>query len=94
MLDDTTCRLITERYHFRPSLDPAGRPVRSQIVEDHSWVTIDDPDARDAPSPDVLGREHERAGDVGDRIVGVAVMGEAADEADAPGRRRSRCRGR
>jgi len=43
ILDDTTCRLITERYRFRPSLDPAGRPVRSQIVEDHSWVTMDDP---------------------------------------------------
>jgi protein TonB len=47
MLDDTTCRLITERYHFRPSLDPAGRPVRSQIVEDHSWMTIDDPPTRE-----------------------------------------------
>ena len=30
-------------------------------------------------------REHEGAGHVGHRIAGVAVMGEAADEADAPG---------
>jgi periplasmic protein TonB len=43
ILDDTTCRLIRQRYRFRPSLDPRGRPVRSQIVEDHDWVTIDDP---------------------------------------------------
>jgi protein TonB len=43
VLDDTTCRLIRQRYRYRPSLDPSGRPVRSQIVEDHSWVTMDDP---------------------------------------------------
>ena len=47
ILDDTTCRLIQQRYRFRPSLDPRGRPVRSQIVEDHDWVTIDDPPTRD-----------------------------------------------
>jgi protein TonB len=47
LLDDTTCRLIQQRYRFRPSLDPRGRPVRSQIVEDHSWQTLDDPDPRD-----------------------------------------------
>ena len=43
-LDAVTCRLIQQRYRFRPSLDPGGRPVRSQVVEDHSWVTIDDPE--------------------------------------------------
>lgn len=50
ILDDTTCRLIQQRYRFRPSLDPAGRPVRSQIVEDHTWTTMDDPD------PEYYGR--------------------------------------
>jgi protein TonB len=47
ILDDTTCRLIQQRYRFRPSLDPSGRPVRSQIVEDHSWMTLDDPEPYD-----------------------------------------------
>src|SRR5436190_2035752 len=47
LLDDTTCRLIQQRYRFRPSLDPSGRPVRSQIVEDHSWMTLDDPEPYD-----------------------------------------------
>lgn len=39
-LDRTTCALIQQRYRYRPSLDPAGRPVRSQIVEDHTWVSL------------------------------------------------------
>lgn len=43
-LDAVTCRLIRQRYRFRPSLDPEGRPVRSQMIEDHSWVTLDDPE--------------------------------------------------
>jgi protein TonB len=50
-LDRTTCRLIAERYRFRPSLDPNGRPVRSQMVEDHSWVPLNEtPEGRGGPS--------------------------------------------
>lgn len=37
-LDATTCRLITERFVFRPSRDGRGRPVASYVVENHSWV--------------------------------------------------------
>jgi periplasmic protein TonB len=37
-LDATTCRLITERFRFRPSRDGRGRPVASYVVENHSWV--------------------------------------------------------
>lgn len=37
-LDETTCRLITERFRFRPARDAGGRPVRSTIVENHEWV--------------------------------------------------------
>ena len=40
-LDDTTCRLIEQRFHFSPSRDRFGRPVRSRIVQDHSWETQD-----------------------------------------------------
>ena len=36
-LDDTTCRLIEERFRFDPSRDPQGRPVESMVVENHSW---------------------------------------------------------
>ena len=37
-LDNTTCRLIEQRFRYRPSLDAGGRPVRSWIVVDHDWV--------------------------------------------------------
>ena len=42
-LDATTCGLIEERFRFRPALDEQGRPVRSYLVEDHSWFVHDDP---------------------------------------------------
>ncbi|UAK26455.1 energy transducer TonB [Sphingomonas nostoxanthinifaciens] len=49
-LDALTCRLIQQRFRFRPSLDEDGRPVASQIVENHSWIvdpaTDEDRDAR------------------------------------------------
>src|SRR3546814_3596980 len=40
-LDETTCRLITERYRYEPSRTANGTPVRSIIVADHEWI-IDD----------------------------------------------------
>jgi protein TonB len=46
VLDDTTCRLIEERFRFEPSRDRSGRPIRSRMVENHEWV------AEDLPSPD------------------------------------------
>ncbi|EIZ80641.1 hypothetical protein WSK_0614 [Novosphingobium sp. Rr 2-17] len=36
-LDATTCRLITERFRFRPSKDLQGHPVPSIMVETHGW---------------------------------------------------------
>lgn len=41
-LDETTCRLIRERFRFRPARDASGRPVAATIVEDHEWII--DPD--------------------------------------------------
>lgn len=38
VLDETTCRLIRDRFRFRPSLDAANRPVASVIVEKHEWI--------------------------------------------------------
>jgi protein TonB len=37
-LDLLTCRLIEERFHFKPSLDEEGRPVESMILQNHDWV--------------------------------------------------------
>lgn len=51
-LDRLTCRLIEERFRFRPSRDERGRPVGSFVEEDHSWI-FDAP--RDRPE-DVSSR--------------------------------------
>lgn len=37
-LDETTCRLITQRFRYRPRRDPDGKPIPNVIIEDHSWV--------------------------------------------------------
>jgi protein TonB len=53
-LDETTCRLIEERFRFEPSHDRAGRPIRSRIVQDHEWEVHEDAraaDAGDEPPP-------------------------------------------
>ncbi|EJU12461.1 TonB family protein [Novosphingobium resinovorum] len=36
-LDATTCRLITERFRFKPSRNRAGEPVAAIMVETHGW---------------------------------------------------------
>ena len=45
LLDDTTCGLIVRRYRFRPAQDARGRPFRSVIVQNETWV-IDEEEAR------------------------------------------------
>ena len=37
-LDATTCRLIQQRFRYRPSLDAQGRPVPAWLIENHQWV--------------------------------------------------------
>lgn len=37
-LDALTCRLIRERFRFRPSRDGQGRPVPAYVRETHEWV--------------------------------------------------------
>ena len=39
--DAMTCRLIEQRFVYRPARDRSGRPVRSIIVETHTWFTRD-----------------------------------------------------
>lgn len=36
-LDRVTCRLIEERVRYKPALDAQGRPMTSEVEEDHSW---------------------------------------------------------
>ena len=36
-IDALTCRLIRERFVYRPAMDRDRNPVRSVIVETHSW---------------------------------------------------------
>jgi protein TonB len=49
-LDLTTCRLIEQRFHFEPSRDRNGRPVRSRLVQDHYWEVEDlPPDPNEPP---------------------------------------------
>jgi protein TonB len=36
-LDETTCRLILQRFRYRPALDAEGRPVPATIRGEHVW---------------------------------------------------------
>ncbi|MGX7952410.1 energy transducer TonB [Tsuneonella sp. HG249] len=36
-IDGLTCRLIEQRFRYRPARDRKGRPVRSMVRETHSW---------------------------------------------------------
>lgn len=40
-IDSLTCRLIEQRFRYRPALDRRGRPVRSHVRETHEWVAND-----------------------------------------------------
>jgi protein TonB len=53
-LDNTTCRLILERFRFKPSRDPNGRPVPATIVQNHTWVIHQLP--RDVAEEEERGR--------------------------------------
>ena len=37
-LDALTCRLIEQRFRFRPSTDRFGRPIPDEVDWDHDWV--------------------------------------------------------
>lgn len=45
-LDALACRLIEQRYRFRPALTADHRPVRVQMTESHTWVAHDRSDDR------------------------------------------------
>ena len=37
-LDSLTCRLMQQRFRFRPSTDRFGRPIRDEVDWDHDWI--------------------------------------------------------
>jgi protein TonB len=37
-LDALACRLIEQRFRYRPARDRAGRPVRAIVAERHTWI--------------------------------------------------------
>ncbi|MEA3002985.1 MAG: periplasmic protein TonB [Sphingomonadales bacterium] len=51
-LDQTTCRLIEKRFRYRPATDSRGRPVRTFIEEDHTWVAGSRPPTDPDNAPD------------------------------------------
>lgn len=50
-LDETTCRLIQERFRYRPTTDASGRPVPDQVEGEHVWTLY----RREAPDDDDAG---------------------------------------
>jgi protein TonB len=37
-LDSLTCRIMQQRFRFRPSTDRYGRPIRDEVDWDHDWI--------------------------------------------------------
>ena len=37
-LDRLTCRLVQQRFVYRPSTDRYGRPIRDEVEGEHEWV--------------------------------------------------------
>ena len=38
VLDALTCRLIQQRFVYRPSTDRYGRPIEDEVEGDHDWI--------------------------------------------------------
>jgi periplasmic protein TonB len=37
-LDALTCRLIVQRFRYRPSTDRYGRPIADTVEGEHEWI--------------------------------------------------------
>ena len=50
-LDETTCRLIQQRFRYRPTLNAAGKPVADVVIGEHVWEIVDRPPSEPARQP-------------------------------------------
>jgi protein TonB len=37
-LDALTCRLVQQRFVYRPSTDRYGRPIADEVEGEHEWI--------------------------------------------------------
>jgi len=52
-IDETTCRLIQDRFRYKPAKDERGRPVQADLVERHEFIMREgDAPPEDDPGPD------------------------------------------
>ena len=55
-LDNVTCRLIRQRFRYRPARDAEGRPIAERVVGEHVWEVAPEPPDRwvepDVEEPD------------------------------------------
>lgn len=51
LLDSTTCRLVMERFRYRPARDASGRKVAEVVFDDHHWRLGPPPDDPDDDAP-------------------------------------------
>ncbi|HYE27311.1 MAG TPA: energy transducer TonB [Allosphingosinicella sp.] len=42
-LDEVTCRLIRQRFRYRPARNAEGRPIASSVVGEHVWEVAPEP---------------------------------------------------
>jgi protein TonB len=38
VIDEATCRLIEQRFRFRPALDASGKPIAWTVRTDYTWA--------------------------------------------------------
>ncbi|HEX8571447.1 MAG TPA: energy transducer TonB [Allosphingosinicella sp.] len=42
-LDSVTCRLIQQRFRYRPARDAEGRPIAERVIGEHVWEVAPEP---------------------------------------------------
>ncbi len=58
LLDAATCRLVTDRFRYRPARDASGRKITDVVFDDHHWRLgpREEPDRPDGPDGDAPPR--------------------------------------
>jgi periplasmic protein TonB len=50
-LDETTCRLIMQRFRYEPTRDAKGRAVPDVVTGEHVWIATEGEDSSGDPEP-------------------------------------------